>query len=123
VQRRQRAAAVAVLRDQGYRPQRLSAYDPRHTLRVLIGRGDGGRRAFFFVRGRYIGTDAVTDSARIRLLGRGERTVTVSYRLFAAGDQSCCPTGGSVRVRFRWDGKALSPDNAVPPASARLAPA
>jgi hypothetical protein len=121
-QRRQRAAAAAVLRDQGYRPQRLAAYDPSHTLRVLIGRRDGGQRAFFFVRGRYIGTDATTDSSRMRLLGTGERSVTVSYRLFARGDQSCCPTGGSVRVRFRWDGKALSPDNAIPPASSRRAP-
>jgi hypothetical protein len=121
-QRRQRAAAAAVLRDRGYRPVRLGAYDPSHTLRVLVGRGDAGQRAFFFVRGRYIGNDALTDSARVRLVGTGERSATLSYRLFAVGDQSCCPTGGNVRVRFRWDGRALEPDNAIPPAASRLTP-
>jgi hypothetical protein len=121
-QRRQRAAATGVLRDRGYRPVRLAAYDPSHTLRVLIGRGDGGQRAFFFVRGRFIGNDALTDSARVRLVGTGDRWATLSYRLFSPGDEACCPKGGTVRVRFRWDGKALDPDNAIPPASSRLAP-
>jgi hypothetical protein len=121
-EKRQRAAAVDVLRERGYRPVRLAAYDPSHTLRVLVGRGDGGQRAFFFAGPRFIGTDALTDSARVRLLGTAERSATLSYRLFSPGDESCCPNGGTVRVRFRWDGKALDPDNAIPPASSRLAP-
>jgi LppP/LprE lipoprotein len=121
-QRRQRAAAVDALRQRGYRPVRLAAYDPTHTLRVLIGRGDGGQRAFFFAGRRYIGNDALTDSARVRLVGSGERSATLSYRLFSPGDQSCCPKGGTVRVRFRWDGKTLDPDNLIPPAASRLAP-
>jgi len=122
VQRRERAAAATLLRDQGYRPVRLTAYDPEHVLRVLIGRGDGGQRAFFFVGGRFIGHDAVTDSARMKLVRSSERTATLDYRLFADGDQSCCPTGGTVRVRFRWDGKALAPDDVIPPAASRLTP-
>jgi len=121
-QRRERAAAATLLRDQGYRPVRLGAYDPEHTLRVLVGRGDGGQRAFFFVRGKFIGHDALTDSARMKLVRSGERTATLDYRLFAAGDEACCPTGGIVRVRFRWDGKALAPDDVIPPAASRLAP-
>ena len=121
-QRRQRTAAAALLRDQGYRPVRLAAYDPTHRLRVLIGRGDGGHRAFFFVGGRFIGHDALTDSTRLRLVRSGERTATLDYRLFAEGDQACCPKGGTVRVRFRWDGKELSPDDVIPASTARLAP-
>ena len=121
-QRRERTAAATLLRDQGYRPVRLSAYDPEHTLRVLVGRGDGGQRAFFFVGAKFIGHDALTDSARLKLIRSGERTATLDYRLFAAGDQSCCPTGGTVRVRFRWDGKALAPDDVIPPAASRLTP-
>jgi hypothetical protein len=122
-ERHERNAAAAVLRDRGYRAVTLSAYDPSHVLRVLIGRGDAGQRAFFFAGGNYLGNDALSDSARVRLVRSGKKSVTLSYRLFSAGDEACCPTGGRVQVRFRWDGKKLSTDNAIPPASFRLAPA
>jgi hypothetical protein len=118
-QRRERARAADVLRDQGYRPLSLSTYEPAHTLRVLVGRGDAGQRAFFFVRGRYVGTDGAIDSYRVRVVRSGERTVTLSYRLYSKDDEPCCPTGGSARVRFRWDGSALKPLTPVPAASLR----
>jgi hypothetical protein len=118
-QRRQRARAAEVLRDQGYRPLSLSTYEPTHTLRVLVGRGDAGQRAFFFVRDRHVGTDGGVDSYRVRVVRSGERTATLSYRLFSKDDKPCCPTGGSARVRFRWDGSALKPLTPVPAASLR----
>jgi hypothetical protein len=122
-QRRARTAAVGVLRDQGYRPVKLSDYRPTSTLRVLVGRGEGGQRAFFFAGGSYVGTDAADDSQRIRVVRAGNRSVSLSYRLFAPGDKPCCPSAGTARVLFRWDGEALAPQTAVPPASERRAPA
>lgn len=121
-QRRARAAAAGTLREQGYRPVTLADYDPKHVLRVLIGRGDGGQRAFFFIGGRFLGNDAADDSKRIRIARSGNRSVALSYRLFAEGDRPCCPSGGSARVLFRWDGEQLAPQTSVPPATARRAP-
>jgi hypothetical protein len=121
-QRRARAAAVGVLRDQGYRPVTLTDYKPDKTLRVLIGRGDGGQRAFFFAGGSYIGNDALDDSHRIEVVRAGNRSVSLQYRLFRPDDRPCCPSAGKARVLFRWDGESLAAQTAIPPASDRRAP-
>jgi len=109
-QRRARAAAVAILREQGYRPVSLADYDPEHVLRVLIGRGEGGQRAFLFAGDRFVGNDSADDSRRIRVARAGNRSVALTYRLSPRG---------SARVLFRWDGERLAPQTAIPPASAR----
>src|SRR5215211_1525025 len=75
-QRASRDAAVAQLRRQGFEPVAIETYKPRQALRVLIGRpkastGVRGRRAFFFLREQYIGTDAVTPSARLAVAHQG----------------------------------------------------
>jgi LppP/LprE lipoprotein len=125
-QRRARREAVAVLTQQGFEPVRLADYKPRNGLRVLIGRpaaeDAGPRRAFFFVGGRFIGHDSDAPSARLRLVRARDRAVTLSYRLYEAGDRRCCPGGGTARVRFRWDGGALAPQDEIPPAYLRVPP-
>ncbi|HET8952048.1 MAG TPA: LppP/LprE family lipoprotein [Solirubrobacteraceae bacterium] len=122
-QRRDRAAAVVTLGGLGYRPVTLKTYEPAHVLHVLIGKGEGGRRAFFFAGAKYLGNDAADDSAAVEVVRAGNRSVSLSYRLFAEGDRPCCPTGSKVRVLFRWDGKKLAPQTAIPPAAQRRAPA
>jgi len=122
-QRRARAAAVGTLRDQGYRPVTLKDYAPDHVLRVLIGRGEGGERAFFFAGSRFLGNDAVEDSDRVKVARAGNRSVALSYKLFEQGDRPCCPSGGTERVLFRWDGKSLAPTTSIPSALSRRAPA
>jgi hypothetical protein len=109
-QRRARAAAVGTLREQGYRPVALGDYEPDHVLRVLVGKGDGGQRAFFFANGRYLGNDTTDDSASIKVARAGNRSVALSYKL---------AEGGRSRVLFRWDGKKLEPQTAIPPAVQR----
>ena len=121
-QRRARAAAVTTLGELGYRPVSLKTYRPGNDLRVLIGRGDGGRRAFFFNGTTYLGNDAADDSTAVEVVRAGNRSVALSYRLFAEDDRPCCPTGTKVRVLFRWDGKALAPQTAIPPSAQRRAP-
>jgi LppP/LprE lipoprotein len=113
-QRQARAAAVGTLRDQGYRPVTLKDYDPGHVLRVLIGKGDGGQRAFFFAGGRFIGNDAADDSDSIRVVRAGNRSVSLSYKVQG---------GRRARVLFRWDGKDLAPQTAIPTAAQRNTPA
>src|SRR5207248_2128382 len=63
-------AASAKVRATGFTPNDTSQYHSNQTLRVLIGTrtgsGDGyGQQAFFFVDGRYIGTDAKDPSATL----------------------------------------------------------
>lgn len=109
-QRHQRAAAVSALRNEGYRAVHLSDYDATNVLRVLIGRGEGGQRAFFFTGSRYIGNDASEDSRSIQVARAGNRSVSLSYRL---------TDGKRKRVLFRWDGKALAPQTSIPPLAQR----
>ena len=122
-QRRARRAAVTTLSGLGYRPVSLKAYDPDHVLRVLIGKGEGGQRAFFFVGTRYLGNDAADDSDSIDIARAGNRSVALAYKTFKPDDKACCPSGAKVRVLFRWDGKTLAPQTAIPPSSVRRAPA
>jgi hypothetical protein len=128
-QKASRTAAVGQMRSQGFEPVAISTYDPRATLRVLIGRpkaastGVRGRRAFFFVREQYLGTDSASPSLRLKVAGQKRGQITLAYTRFAAGDKACCPSDGTVKVRFKLDGSRLTPMDPIPPAAARLPPA
>jgi len=123
-QRAQRRAAVEEVRAAGYEPVDLADYKAGRTLRVLIGRPHQGMspglRAFFFVRGRSIGNDALTPSMKLEVAEQRDKEITLVYSLFVAGDRPCCPTGGDSEVRFRWDGDTLTPREAIPLESQRI---
>jgi hypothetical protein len=126
-QRASRDAAVAQMRTQGFEPVAISTYKPRQSLRVLIGRpkatiGVRGRRAFFFVREQYIGTDAASPSARLRVASQDQSKITLVYARFAAGDKACCPSDGTVKVRFSMSDGRLQPLDPIPPPASRLPP-
>jgi hypothetical protein len=112
-----RASAVTLLRTQGYLPTRESDYDPRHQLRVLVGyrNGDplGPRRAFLFAGNRFIGHDATAGSSKLAVGKSGNRWVTLAYGVYAPGGKVCCPTS-TTKVRFTWNGSALTPQGAIP---------
>lgn len=118
-----RSDAVAKVWAQGYRPDDASEYDSSHTLRVLVATransGDGyAKRAFFFVGGRYLGTDTSDDSAQIRVENQSDTTVTLAYALYGRNDALCCP-GGTATVRYQWNGSRLAPLDPIPPRSRR----
>lgn len=120
-QRAARRAAVATLREQGFEPVRLADWRPQHRLRVLIGRDESGaQRAFFFTGRRFVGNDDAAASASVRVSAARESAVTLTYRLYAADDDACCPKGKRVKVAFRWDDGRLAPRTAVPPAAERV---
>jgi hypothetical protein len=112
-----RAAAVELLRNQGYLPTREADYNPRHELRVLVAyrNGDplGPRRAFFFIGTRFIGHDSSGGSTKLAVAKSGKRWVTLRYGVFAPGAEVCCPSSTS-KVRFNWTGTALTPAGAIP---------
>jgi hypothetical protein len=128
-QKQSRAAAVGQLRSQGFEPVAISTYNPRQSLRVLIGRpkaastGVRGRRAFFFIREQYIGTDAASPSLRLKVAGQKGNLITLAYTRYAAGDKACCPSDGTVKVRFQMGEGRVQPLDPIPPMAARLPPA
>jgi LppP/LprE lipoprotein len=120
-QKAARRSAVTTLKEQGFTPVRVADWHPEHTLRVLIGRDESGaERAFFFVKRRFVGNDDATASAAVRVSAARENGVTLTYRLFGATDQACCPKGERVKVTFRWKDGTLVPGGEVPPAFERV---
>jgi LppP/LprE lipoprotein len=114
------SAAAAVLRARGYTPTNPADYHAHQALQVLVGvhtaSGDGyGQQAFFFVNGRYIGTDASAPSATLRVVSQGDTEVTLAYPLYRASDPLCCPGGGQARVRFQLNNGKLTALDPIPP--------
>jgi hypothetical protein len=120
-QRKARSAAVAAVRAQGYEPVDINQFDPSHALRVLVahqaGDSSGPRRAFFFHGSELVGTDSDAPSTGLKVTGAGNSWATLSYGVYASGDQSCCPSGGRVKVRFGWTGAEVAPVGGTMPAS------
>jgi hypothetical protein len=115
-QRAQRAAAVAEVRRQGFTTLKLSDYDYKATLRVLIGRpvgnAAGGSYAFFFLKDRFLARDSTSPSTKVRVAKAGKATVTLAYDTSA----------GPAKVRFRLVGQSLQPVDPIPPPAVRLLP-
>lgn len=113
--------AAAVVREHGYLANNTSEYHPNQTLRVLIGTGERSndgydKRAFFFLDGRYIGTDASTPSAQVSVVSQGDTEVTLAYSLYRPHDALCCPSGGQAKVTFQLNNGKLAPLQPIPPA-------
>jgi LppP/LprE lipoprotein len=118
------SGAAAVVRAKGFTANNTSDYHSSQALRVLVGTrtgsGDGyGQQAFFFVNGRYIGTDSKQPSAKLRVLSQSDTEVTLGYPLYRKNDPLCCPGGGQASVRFRLDNGKLTPLDPIPPASSQ----
>lgn len=116
------SAAAALVRAHGYTPNDTSEYHETQTLRVLIGTrsgsGDGyGQQAFFFLGGRYIGTDTKEPSAKVKVLSQGDTEVTLAYPLYRSGDPLSSPSGGQATVQFALNNGKLVPLGHIPPAS------
>ncbi len=116
------SSATAVLRARGFTPENTSDYHPNQSLQVLIGArsgtGDGyGQQAFFFVNGRFIGTDSSQPSATVKVLSQSDTEVTLAYPLYRRGDPLGSPGGGQAQVRFQLDNGKLVALGTIPSAS------
>lgn len=118
----ERQAAIDVLASRDMEPTRLRDWDPKDTLRVLIGETrDGGKMAFFFVNGAYVGNDTSEVSGSLKVRRTDDLTTTLRYGSFVPGDRPGKPSGEPVDVAFTWDGTTLSPESEVPPLDQRRA--
>lgn len=118
------AQAVAAVKARGFTPNDTSQYRAGQTLRVLVatrtGSADGyEQQAFFFLDGRYLGTDASAPSAGIEVVGQSDTEVTLGYRLYRPGDPLCCARGGQANVRFQLDNGRLVALDPIPPVDSR----
>ncbi|HEV7938531.1 MAG TPA: LppP/LprE family lipoprotein [Solirubrobacteraceae bacterium] len=116
-------AAVALVKAHGYTAGETSTYRPEQTLRVLVGTRTGssdgyGQQAFFFVDGRYIGTDTSEPSASVKVVGQSDTEVTLAYPVYKAGDPLSKPSGEKT-VRFQLNNGHLLALEKIPSASQR----
>jgi LppP/LprE lipoprotein len=116
-------AAVALVKAHGYTSGETSTYRPEQTLRVLVGTRTGssdgyGQQAFFFVDGRYIGTDTSEPSSSVKVVGQSDTEVTLAYPVYKAGDPLSKPSGEKT-VRFQLNNGHLVALGSIPSASAR----
>jgi hypothetical protein len=114
--------AAAALKARGYTPAEASQYHPNQTLRVLVGTQAGssdgyGQQAFFFVGGRYIGTDTKEPSASVKVLSQSDTEVTLGYPLYRPGDPLASPSAGQATVHFQLNNGKLTALDPIPPAS------
>ncbi len=118
-QEAQRAAAT--VRARGYTPDDLSEYHSNQTLRALVGTRNGsadgyGQQVFFFVDGRFIGTDTKEPSASLKVISQNDTETVVAYRLYRPGDPLSSPSGGQAVVHFQLNNGSLAPLGTIPPA-------
>jgi hypothetical protein len=118
------SAAAELVRRHGYTPNSTAEYHSGQTLRVLVGTRTGsadgyGQQAFFFVGGRYIGTDTKESSATVKVLSQSDTEVTLAYALYRKGDPLASPSGGQSTVRFQLNNGKLTALGTIPPASSR----
>jgi hypothetical protein len=116
------SAAAATVRAQGYTPSDTSEYHENQTLQVLVGTHTGssdgyGQQAFFFLDGRYLGTDAKEPSATVRVIAQNDTEVVLAYPLYRPGDPLSSPSGGHAIVHFQLNNGKLTPAGRIPPAS------
>ena len=121
-----KAAAAAVLA-RGYTPNDVSEYHPNQTLGVLVGTrtgsGDGyNQQVFFFVDGRFIGTDTKEPSAAVKVVSQSDTEAVVSYALYRPNDPLSSPSAGRATVRFQLDNGHLMPVGKIPPVRSQQAP-
>jgi LppP/LprE lipoprotein len=76
--------------------------------------GNQGHKVFFFVSGKYVGTDTSDGSANLEFAYSTGLVVAVNYDLYHPSDPLCCPSAGARTVRFEWDGNQLHVLDAIP---------
>jgi hypothetical protein len=121
------ANAAAVVREHGYTPNSTAEYHSGQTLTVLIGTRTGSsdgydQLAFFFLGGKYIGTDTKQPSAQVKVLDQSDTEVTLGYPLYRKSDPLSSPSGGEAHVTFQLNNGKLVPLGKIPPAESSSGP-
>ena len=76
-------------------------------------RADGGEKAFFFVDGRFIGTDTTVPSTNVTVVDTSDTQVTLGYQLVHVNGSPA----GVAQVRYALNNGMLAPLDPIPSAS------
>ena len=116
------SGAEAILHARGFTAADPSQYHEDQALRVLVGSRTGDQdQAFFFINGRFIGTDAKEPSGDLQVIAQSDTEVTLGYGLYRRGNALCCPAGGVARVRFQLNNGLLITLDPIPPVQSSTA--
>lgn len=113
------AFAAKAIRARGYEPLKVAlnrvAIDPFAAVVGTRSVTTGTiQRAFFFVRGRFVGTDTSAPSGQISVIRQAGTHVTVQYALYRPEDPLSTPSGGTANVRYALCAGRIVPLDAIP---------
>jgi len=69
---------------------------------------------FFFLNGRYIGTDTAKPSLEITSAKAAGQGIAVTYPVYRKSDSFANPTGTPVTITYTWNGSRLVPNKPYP---------
>src|SRR4029077_3281949 len=98
----------------GWTPTVTFGYSPKRTLSVILGsKSTYVMQAFFFVNGKYIGTDTSDPSAGISLNDQDDTSATLVYSVYDPGTPLNKPDA-LIPVKFALDNGKLVPADTIP---------
>ncbi|MFB5191832.1 peptidoglycan-binding protein [Alicyclobacillus fastidiosus] len=118
------ASEVALIKGKGYSvnsatPNASVQTNSGDTLTAWIGvarQGDGHNQfVFFFLNGKYLGTDTAKPSAEITSAKpAGTGSIAVTYPVYKKNDSYANPTGVPDTITYHWNGSRLIPNKPYP---------
>lgn len=118
------ANEIALIKGKGYTvnsaaPNASVRTNSGDTLTAWIGvamQGDGHNQfVFFFLNGKYLGTDTAKPSLEITSAKpAGTGSIAVTYPVYMKNDSFANPTGVPDTITYHWDGSKLIPNKPYP---------
>lgn len=117
------ANQIAVIQRNGYEPTNKTPNASVETasggtLQAWIGVRTGSdgynQYVFFFLNGRYLGTDTAKPSLQITSVKPVGSGIAVTYPVYKRGDSNAHPTGTPVTITYTWNGSHLVPNKPYP---------
>lgn len=118
------ASEIALIKNKGYS---VNGTTPNATVKTASGdtltawvaiatqSQDGYNQfVFFFLNGRYIGTDTAKPSVNITSAKAAGQGIAVTYPVYMKNDSFAHPTGTPVTITYTWNGSRLVPNKPYP---------
>ncbi|MFD1676291.1 VPS10 domain-containing protein [Alicyclobacillus fodiniaquatilis] len=116
------ASEIALIKSKGYA---LNRTIPNATVKTssgaalsawigVSGRDGHSQFVFFFLNGKYLGTDTAKPSVEITSVTTAENGVAVTYPVYKKNDSFANPTGTPVTITYTWNGSKLVPNKPYP---------
>ncbi|MFD1676800.1 LppP/LprE family lipoprotein [Alicyclobacillus fodiniaquatilis] len=113
---------IALIKGKGYSvngttPNAMVKTSSGATLSAWMGvSGTDGYNQFifFFLNGKYLGTDTAKPSVEITSVKAAENGIAVTYPVYKKNDSFANPTGAPVTITYTWNGSKVVPNKPYP---------